>query len=58
MLVQQSRASTEVAHNMEKVSAITENNAHNVAQTAHAAGELMGTTKALKQLVAHFEKSL
>ncbi|GGX92806.1 methyl-accepting chemotaxis protein [Vogesella alkaliphila] len=58
MLVQQSRASTEVAHNMEKVSAITENNAHNVAQAAHAASELMGTTKALKQLVAHFEKSL
>ncbi len=58
MLAQQSRASTEVAHNMEKVSAITENNAHNVAQAAHAATELMDTTRALKQLVAHFEKSL
>ena len=58
MLNQQSQASNEVAHNMEKVSAITESNAHSVEQAADAVGKLFDTTKALKSLVAHFEKSL
>ncbi|MBI3146549.1 MAG: PAS domain S-box protein [Pseudogulbenkiania sp.] len=58
MLNQQSQASNEVAHSMEKVSAITENNAHSVEQAAAAVGQLFETTKALKSLVAHFEKSL
>ena len=43
---------------MEKVSAITESNAHSVEQAADAVGKLCDTTKALKSLVAHFEKSL
>ncbi|PXX48099.1 methyl-accepting chemotaxis protein [Aquitalea magnusonii] len=58
MLQQQSSASTEVAQNMETMSALTEQNSHSIATTREVAQQLHTTAHDLKRLVSHFERYL
>ncbi|WP_028455412.1 methyl-accepting chemotaxis protein [Chitinilyticum litopenaei] len=56
MLHQQSSASTEVAQNMELMTALTERNNASIAKAAGVADDLHATAQALQRLVQHFER--
>ncbi|MDX1668598.1 MAG: PAS domain-containing methyl-accepting chemotaxis protein, partial [Limnobacter sp.] len=58
MLEQQSQASLEVANSMERMSALTESNLSGIQDLGGSAQTLASTSKELRDLVEHFEKSL